>query len=116
MQKANLPDSERTTRLLLLSALESGERTGFQLICLLEKMGEPAFTLREAAIYPVLYRMEYDGLVSARMHPTVDGPRRFYRLTRQGIRTLRRVHEHASLLRASGISMEGGGACVRKSD
>lgn len=116
MKQAPLPSSARTDQLILLAALGEGERTGFQLIRLLEVRGDAAFTLREGAIYPLLYQLEAAGHVRTQMHDTVDGPRRFYRLTRQGTHTLGHEREHwLQLNRAFGASL-GGDACARKSD
>lgn len=115
MTPDKLPPSGRTDQLLLMAALGEGERTGFQLIRLLEDRGDPAFTLREGAIYPLLYQLEAAGHVCAHMRDTTDGPRRFYRLTRQGVRALERGHAQR-LRRAFDAPLEGGEACARKSD
>lgn len=117
MNPDKLPTSDRTDALLLMAALGEGERTGFQLIRLLEERGDPAFTLREGAVYPLLYRLEAAGHVCAHMRSTVDGPRRFYRLTRQGVRSLEHERDHWRLLsRAFAPPLEGGEAYARKSD
>lgn len=110
------PSSPRTDRLLILAALGEGERTGFQLVQLLERRGDPAFSLCEGMIYPLLYQLEQSGAVSAAMHDTVDGPRRYYRLTRQGSRSLRRERDAWLRLRRAFGEAVGGEACVTKSD
>lgn len=71
--------------LCLLSLLRKGETYGYELNQLLTKSSEGFFTLPEATMYPVLYRLEEQGLVATerrlcgkRMH------RVYYRLTPEG--------------------------------
>lgn len=77
---------------LVLAVLEAGETHGFDLLKRLQQQGEGAFALKEGTIYPVLYRLEQSGMVSARWEDDNSdrrGPRRrLYKLTRKGQRTL----------------------------
>ena len=69
--------------LLLLSTLESGPAHGYGIVESLRTRSAGAFDFAEGTVYPALYRLERQGLVTSRWE---EGPRRrrVYRLTRKG--------------------------------
>jgi PadR family transcriptional regulator, regulatory protein PadR len=71
----------------VLAVLRDGERYGFELVRLL---GETDGLLTsEGTIYPLLARLRRQGLVETTWQESTSGPpRRYYRLTRAGRRTL----------------------------
>lgn len=73
---------------LVLAALEAGEAHGLEIIHRLESRGSGVLKLREGSLYPALYRLEEQGLVTSSVAPQPKGargaPRRVYRLTRKG--------------------------------
>lgn len=72
-------------RVLLLSELSRGEGYGYGLARSLELAGEGALSVRPESLYPVLHRLEQDGLIGARWDRAENGrPRRVYRLTPKG--------------------------------
>lgn len=77
---------------IVLAVLDDGETHGFNLLKRLQERGEGAFALKEGTVYPVLYRLEQAGLVTARWDDDDSdrrGPRRrLYKLTRKGHRSL----------------------------
>lgn len=99
-----------STTLLLLSLLEEGEKTGFQLLHEAECRSDCAFVIRESCLYPLLHGLEARGDLRSREVTAADGTHRFYRLTRQGVKTLTcRRREWKTCRNAI-----GGGACVTK--
>ena len=97
--------------MLLLSLLEEGEKTGFQLLREVECRSDCAFAIRESRLYPLLHGLEARGELRSREKTGEDGvSHRFYRLTRQGEKTLVRCRER----RKACCEAIGGGACVTK--
>jgi PadR family transcriptional regulator, regulatory protein PadR len=71
----------------VLAALEDEERYGFDLVRVLSD--RPGLTISEGTIYPLLSRLRRDGLVETTWQESEHGPpRRYYRLTRDGRRSL----------------------------
>ena len=52
--------------MLVLKLLENEEKYGYQLISQLKQKSGGMFTLKEGTLYPILYRLEDDGLVLSR--------------------------------------------------
>jgi DNA-binding PadR family transcriptional regulator len=76
--------------LLLLAVLAHGAAHGYGLVEALRQRSDGAFDLGEGTMYPALYRLERERLVTSRWR-VVDGRRRrVYRLTPKGERRLRR--------------------------
>lgn len=76
--------------LLVLKLLEKEPKYGYQLITeLREKSGE-VFLLKEGTLYPILYRLEEEGVVESRWSEPKDRkvPRKYYAMTEKGSRTL----------------------------
>jgi PadR family transcriptional regulator PadR len=68
---------------LVLAALRDGPAHGYAVIEELKRRSEGAFDLAEGTVYPVLHRLEADGLLESSW--TEGGRRRrVYRLTRRG--------------------------------
>ena len=79
---------------MVLSVLERGNAHGYQIIQRLEEAGSGLLTLKEGTLYPVLYRLEKAGFVSAAWENESEvrkGPRRRnYTLRAAGKRELDR--------------------------
>lgn len=100
-----------SSAMLLLSLLEEGEKTGFQLLREVECRSDCAFAIRESRLYPLLHGLEARGELRSREKAGEDGAsHRFYRLTRQGEKTLVHCRER----RKACCEAIGGGACVTK--
>jgi len=71
----------------VLALLRGGERYGFDLV---RSLGEAdGLVTSEGTIYPLLGRLRRDGLVETTWRESTAGPpRRYYRLTRGGLRSL----------------------------
>jgi DNA-binding PadR family transcriptional regulator len=74
---------------LVLSAFLEGEKYGYQVVKELEQRSEGFFRLKEGTLYPILHRLERQGLLSGRWVTTPSGSeRRYYALTSGGRRAL----------------------------
>lgn len=77
---------------LVLATLEAGEAHGYEVMQRLNGEARGAFHMREGALYPVLYRLEEQGLLATRWEkedaPRKGPRRRLYRLTSKGKRAL----------------------------
>ena len=74
---------------MVLSALGQSEAHGFEVWRRLEEAGKGGLKLKEGSLYPALYRLEKNGLLTARWEKGESGPRRrIYRMTRKGKRRL----------------------------
>ena len=78
-----------SAELLILAALESGERHGYDISRVIAERSEGLLTFRAASLYPLLYRLEDRGLIEGRWRRAKgQRRRRVYRLTAAGRTTL----------------------------
>ena len=86
---------------LVLATFGDGPAHGYAVIEELRRRSEGAFDLAEGTVYPVLHRLEADGLLASSWSEAAGRRRRVYRLTRNGRRALaRRREEWSSFVRA----------------
>ncbi len=72
--------------MLVLKLLESEAKYGYQIIQELKEKSESVFLLKDGTLYPILYRLEDDGLVVSRWS-AAEGkqvPRKYYEITEEG--------------------------------
>src|SRR3954454_8670571 len=69
---------------LVLATLRGGPAHGYAVIEALKHRSEGAFDLAEGTVYPVLHRLEADGLLASSWSTASGRRRRVYRLTRRG--------------------------------
>jgi len=75
--------------LLVLSLLEERERHGYELAKLIGTRSGGAIVVHVASLYPLLYRLERNGLIQGRwVERAGSRRRRFYRLMPEGQETL----------------------------
>jgi PadR family transcriptional regulator, regulatory protein PadR len=80
-----------SAELLILALLEERERHGYDLARLIDERSEGSISFHVASLYPTLYRMEDNGLIEGRwVEKAGQRRRRYYRLTAEGRRTLKR--------------------------
>src|SRR5580658_2120105 len=81
--------------LLVLRGLEKQERSGMDIIRWLKDQDSSRIEMPEGTIYPLLYRLQKQKLVTSRWKPG-DGTRRVrtYRLTDAGLRQLQEQRDH----------------------
>ncbi len=76
--------------MLVLKLLSEEEKYGYQLISELKEKSRGMFLLKEGTLYPILYRMEDDGLVVSRWSEPKgkEVSKKYYRLAQEGQDTL----------------------------
>lgn len=94
-----------STRPLILSILASREESyGYEIIQLVKDFSGGYLEWSDGMLYPVLHRLEREGLVASRWGTSPAGRRRkYYRLRRAGARALERdkqdwLRVHATLM------------------
>lgn len=76
--------------LVVLETLSRGQSYGYELIQNIKLKTDGAFDLKEGTIYPLLYRLEDQGLIySSFKATTTSKPRRYYKLTNEGKKILK---------------------------
>jgi PadR family transcriptional regulator len=75
--------------LLVLAVLADEPAHGYAILERLRRRSEGAFELQEGTLYPLLHRLEDDGLLASRWTTATGRRRREYRLTQRGRSTLR---------------------------
>ena len=73
--------------MVLLCLIAQGETYGYELLTTLnEKAGSVLGWAREGTVYPILYRLQEQGLLKTRMAPSPanGGMKKYYSLTPQG--------------------------------
>jgi DNA-binding PadR family transcriptional regulator len=75
---------------LILAVLRDMPLHGYAVIEELRRRSEGAFDLAEGTLYPVLHRLEADGLLTSAWSEASGRRRRVYRLTRRGRSALER--------------------------
>jgi len=79
--------------LCVLNLLKDGECYGYDLVQSLKRM--QVLRMREGTIYPILARLEDEGLVISEMARSSAGPpRKYFRLTKDGVGYVRKINEH----------------------
>ena len=94
-----------STRPLLLSLLAEGESYGYALIEKVRELSDNGIEWTEGMLYPVLHRLEDEGLIESNWREAESGRRRkYYRLSRTGKSALREERQqwltvHDTLMR-----------------
>ncbi|MBN1506669.1 MAG: helix-turn-helix transcriptional regulator [Sedimentisphaerales bacterium] len=74
---------------LILSILAEGDSYGYAIIRRVKNLSGGQMEWTDGMLYPVLHRLEKQGLVESYLQPSEAGrKRRYYRLKRQGTRIL----------------------------
>lgn len=74
-----------STKPLVLSILSHGKSYGYQIIKNVEKLSEGELEWTDAMLYPVLHRMEKDGLIASEWIVLDNGrKRKYYTITAMG--------------------------------
>ena len=80
-----------TAALVLLNVLDKANQPmyGYQIAKLIETNKEKTPMMKQGALYPVLRSLESSGLLESHVDPSVSGPpRRYYKITESGHKTL----------------------------
>jgi DNA-binding PadR family transcriptional regulator len=77
------------TKPIMLSLLQEGESYGYAIIQRIHDLSGGALELSDGTLYPVLHRMEDEGLISSTWKTSEEGRRRkYYTLTSRGQQAL----------------------------
>ena len=91
-----------TAELLVLAQLEDEPRHGYDIAVRIEQRSSGAVVFNVASLYPVLYRLEAQGVISGRwVERAGQRRRRFYRLTPGGAKKLTQQREAWSVFMAA---------------
>ncbi len=94
---------------LILGVLLSGPKHGYQLALEIEELSDGEFRFNHGTLYPILHRLEKDGLIRGIWDE--DSPRRkrkIYRLTRAGRRHMTEQTEQWRLFFTHFFAIVGG--------
>ncbi len=70
---------------LVLSILAGGESYGYAIIQQVKELSQDQINWTDGMLYPVLHRLEKDGLIEAEWkHSDLGRDRKYYRLTKDG--------------------------------
>ena len=93
--------------LCVLNALGGEERYGYNLVKTL--MQVPGLGVTEGTLYPLLSRLRVQGLISARLEESSEGPaRKYYSLTKDGRRITSAMNAHFDILQKGTRSLQKG--------
>lgn len=78
--------------LVILNALKNGRMYGYEIAKTLKEI--PALAVVEGTIYPIMSRLEKEGLVTSSLEASAEGPaRKYYRLSDEGGAVLSRIND-----------------------
>lgn len=79
--------------MLVLKLLEPEPKYGYQIIQEMKEKSEEIFLLKDGTLYPILYRLEEDGLVESRWSEPSGKQvsRKYYEITLSGRETLGQI-------------------------
>lgn len=81
-----------TLSIIILKLISEKDMYGYEIIQLLDEVSQGYYKLKEGTLYPVLYRLEDNGLIeSYSVIPKEERkvPRKYYRITPKGIEAYR---------------------------
>jgi len=93
---------------VVLNFLRHGRCHGYELVQTLKKI--EVLKIRESNIYPILARLETDGLVKCSQEQSQDGPpRKYYEITKSGEKAVDEMNRHLEqIMEGIRIIREGG--------
>jgi PadR family transcriptional regulator PadR len=93
--------------LCILNALAEEERYGYDLVKTL--IGVPGLGVTEGTLYPLLSRLRVQGLITARLEESPEGPaRKYYSLTREGKKIMASMNDYVDELTAATRQIQKG--------
>ena len=74
-----------TLDMLVLKSLEAGANHGYGIAMRIHQLSDDVLRIEEGSLYPALYRLEEQGLISSAWQTTENNRKaKFYTLTRKG--------------------------------
>ena len=97
--------------LCILNALAERERYGYELVKSLVDI--PGLGMTEGTLYPLMSRLRAQGLVSARLEESSEGPaRKYYSLSREGKKVAAMMNDYLDALNDSVAALRKKGVPV----
>jgi PadR family transcriptional regulator PadR len=94
--------------LCILNALSDRERYGYDLVKTL--LDIPGLGVTEGTLYPLLSRLRVQGLISARLEESSEGPaRKYYALTKDGRKIMSAMNAYLETLNKGTTRLKEGG-------
>ena len=98
---------------MLLCLIEKKDRYGYEIIKELKEKSENIFEFKEGTLYPVLHRMENNGLLKSYKKEAENGKeRKYYSITNLGRERLAEEKEQWNVFTVSVGKVIGGGRYV----
>jgi PadR family transcriptional regulator PadR len=92
----------------ILNALVEQERYGYDLVKSLVQI--PGLGITEGTLYPLLSRLRVQGLISARLEESSEGPaRKYYALTKEGRKLMAAMNDYLETLNVGARTLRNGG-------
>jgi transcriptional regulator len=83
-----------TLEMLILKAVSLGAQHGYGVLLRIEQISGGALSIEQGALYPALYRLEHEGLLSSEWGSSENNRRaKYYSLTAAGRRRLQQETE-----------------------
>ncbi|MCI5612754.1 MAG: PadR family transcriptional regulator [Agathobacter sp.] len=81
--------------MLVLKLLSGEAKYGYQIIQEMKEKSEEVFILKDGTLYPILYRLEDDGLVESKWSEAEGRqiPRKYYQITVAGVQTCEEIQQ-----------------------
>ncbi len=94
--------------LCILNALVADERYGYDLVKTLVAI--PGLGVTEGTLYPLLSRLRVQGLITARLEESSEGPaRKYYSLTKEGRKLVTTMNHYLETLNDGARKLREGG-------
>lgn len=91
----------------ILNALAEQERYGYDLVKRLVEI--PGLGVTEGTLYPLLSRLRVQGLISARLEESTEGPtRKYYSLTKEGQKIMAAMNDYLETLNEGATTLRNG--------
>ncbi|MGN1421721.1 MAG: PadR family transcriptional regulator [Eubacterium sp.] len=82
-----------STVTLILSAIEREDMYGYKIVKVIDMKSDGAFTMKEGTLYPILHSLEENGFVESYWEEFEGRNRKYYHITKKGIKELNRKKE-----------------------
>lgn len=82
-----------STSLLVLSAINSGDMYGYEIVKQIRLASDDVFHLNEGTLYPILHAMEKERQVESYWQEVDGRKRKYYRITKKGKKLLQEKSE-----------------------
>lgn len=93
---------------LVLSILARGESYGYELIQQVHRLSEGELEWKDGMLYPILHRLEQQGLVVSSWKAPEGRRRKYYKLNREGKKALAKLRaQWAAMTRTLDAAWEG---------